>query len=143
MSQIVTTPPAAPNVPEPVGLDAGEAPAGGGSMGEVLKMAVPAIVSQLSVTMMWIADTFFVGRLGTAEQGAVGFAGAAAWTVCCVVAGTLTAVQIFVAQHVGAGSGAKAGRVTWQGIAIAVIAAVPVLAIGLAGESILGACHIH
>lgn len=143
LSQIVTTPPAAPNVPEPVGLLAGESPAGGGSMSEVLRIALPAIVSQLSVTLMWIADTFFVGRLGTAEQGAVGFAGAVAWTLCSVVAGTLTAVQIFVAQHVGAGSGAKAGRVTWQGIAIAGIAAVPVLVIGLAGESILGAFHIH
>jgi MATE family multidrug resistance protein len=112
-------------------------------MREVVRIALPAIVTQLSVTLMWIADTFFVGRLGSAEQGAVGFAGAVVWTLCSFVAGTLTAVQIFVAQHVGAGSGRQAGGVTWQGIAVAGMAAIPVFAIGLAGESFLSAFHIH
>src|SRR5687767_8944233 len=79
--------PSAPHPPVPPGK--------GGSVGEVVNLAGPAVLSMLSVTLMWTSDTFFVGRLGTAEQGAVGFAGAVAWTFCSLVAGVMSAVQIF------------------------------------------------
>jgi MATE family multidrug resistance protein len=109
---------------------------------EVAALAGPAVLSMLSVTLMWTTDTFFVGRLGTAEQGAVGFAGVAAWTFSAFFAGGLSAVQIFVAQHVGARSPRGAGVMTWQGVYWALLAAIPVAAIGLLGEPILGALRI-
>ena len=139
MSQTLTSP-----HPAPEGSPA--APSGyvheGGSLPEVIRIAAPAVLSMLSVTLMWVSDTFFVGQLGTAEQGAVGFAGVVAWTFASFVNGILTAVQIFVAQHIGARSEHGAGEMTWQGIAVAMIAAVPLFGVGLASEPILAALRI-
>lgn len=114
----------------------------GGSFREVTALAAPAVFSMLSVTLMWASDTFFVGRLGSAEQGAVGFAGAVAWTFCSFIAGALSAVQIFVAQHVGARSLRGAGEMTWQGIYFGLLAAVPAVAIGLLAGPLFGILQV-
>jgi len=111
-------------------------------MGEVAALAGPAVLSMLSVTLMWTSDTFFVGRLGTAEQGAVGFSGAVAWTFCSLIAGTLSAVQIFVAQHVGAGSRKGAGQMTWQGMYVGLLAAVPIAIIASFAVPIFNALNV-
>ncbi len=106
-------------------------------MREVAALAGPAVVSMLSVTMMWTVDTFFVGRLGSAEQGAVGFAGVLTWTIFTFVVGLLNAVQVFVAQHVGARSPRGAGEVTWQGIYVGLAAAVPIALLSLAARDLV------
>lgn len=108
-------------------------------MREVAFLAAPVVLTMLSQTFLHVADTFFVGRLGTAEQGAVGVAGTVTWTLYSFFFGTLSAVQIFVAQHIGARSLASAGEVTWQGIYFALAAALPISAMGLAGEPIFHA----
>ncbi|MFN8178297.1 MAG: MATE family efflux transporter [bacterium] len=77
---------------------------------EVLVLAWPVIVSVLSLTVMNAADTYFAGRLGTAEQAAVGFCGTILWTVYSFFLGTLDIIQTFVAQHVGAGDPKRAWR---------------------------------
>ncbi len=115
---------------------AGQAGAGG-SVGEVAVLAGPAVISMLSATMMWTVDTFFVGRLGSAEQGAVGFAGVLTWTICVFFVGVLNAVQVFVAQHVGARQPRGAGEVTWQGIYLGLAAALPIAALSLAAGPIV------
>jgi MATE family multidrug resistance protein len=118
------------------------ATAGGGSVREVAALAAPAVVSLLSVTLMWTADTFFVGRVGTAEQGGVGFAGTVAWTILVFFVGVLNAVQIFVAQHVGARSLRGAGEMTWQGIYLGLAAAVPVMGLSFLAERLVTALRV-
>jgi MATE family multidrug resistance protein len=81
-----------------------------GGTREVLGLAWPAVVNMLSLTLMGTADTYFVGRIGTAEQGAVGFCGTLIWAVFCFFVGTLEIVQTFVAQHIGAGHHRRAAR---------------------------------
>ncbi len=129
-----------PSPPEDAGTVAHVAARG--SIREVALLAAPAVVSMLSVTLMWTSDTFFVGRLGSAEQGAVGFSGAVAWTILSFIIGTLSAVQTFVAQHVGARSLRGAGEMTWQGLYLGLLAALPAALVGFFATPIFGALHV-
>ncbi len=74
-----------------------------GSVREVFALAAPLIVAHLSQSMMWVVDTFLMGRVGNAEQGAVGLGGVLFWAAVCFFAGTMTVVNILVAQDFGAG----------------------------------------
>ena len=40
----------------------------------ILRLAVPAIISNLVTVTYNMADTWFIGRLGTSQSGAVGVA---------------------------------------------------------------------
>ena len=74
-----------------------------GTAREVLSFAAPIMLSNLSLSIMWLVDTLIMGRVGTAEQGAVGFGGTLVWALYCFFAGTMTVVNIVVAQDHGAG----------------------------------------
>jgi MATE family multidrug resistance protein len=90
----------------------------------------------LSFTLMGTADTFFVGRLGTVEQGAVGFCGTVLWAVMCFFIGTLEIVQTFVAQHIGAGNPRRAARWGTTGYHVALAFSILPLPLAFAGASI-------
>src|SRR4029453_3994303 len=70
----------------------------------------------MSQTLMHVVDSIFVGRLGAAELGALGFAGIWLWTVFSVFSGAATGVQTFVSQAWGAGDERSCGRWAWQGL---------------------------
>ena len=92
--------------------------AAGGGMREVMRLAYPIVLTQMSQTVMHVVDSIFVGRLGAAELGALGFAGIWLWTIFSVFSGTATGVQTFVSQAWGAArngaAGASAGRASTQ-----------------------------
>ncbi len=73
-----------------------------GSIREVAVLAAPLVIASLSQSFMWVVDTFLMGRVGTAEQGAVGLGGVLWWSVLCLFAGTMTVTGILVAQDYGA-----------------------------------------
>ncbi len=70
---------------------------------ELIVLAFPMMISFLSHTLMSVADTYIIGRVGTTEQAAVGLGGFLTWAVISLFAGTMTAVTTFVAQSYGAG----------------------------------------
>lgn len=86
-----------------------------GSVGEVARLAFPIVLTQMSVTVMHVVDSMFVGRLGAAPLGALGFAGIWLWTVFSLFNGCATGVQTFVSQCHGAGQDEHCGRWAWQG----------------------------
>jgi len=108
-----------------------------GSYVQVVDLAYPVVLSMLSWTVMWTVDTMFVGRLGTAEQGAVGFAGALVWTMMTLITGTMIGVQIFAAQYYGSGRYRRCGDVCWDGIYLALLAALPAVALGIWGGGLV------
>jgi MATE family multidrug resistance protein len=85
-----------------------------GSLREVAVLAAPVVLSQLSATLMGIVDSALVGRLGATELAAVGFANVWNWTAFCLLLGTASAVQTFVAQDHGAGHERRCGAWAWQ-----------------------------
>jgi MATE family multidrug resistance protein len=99
-----------------------------GGVREVLILAYPVILTQISMTTMGIVDSAMVGTLGATHLAAVGFGGIWLWTVVCFFIGTSTGVQTFVSQSDGAGNSKDCGSWAWQGIyavaPLAVLAAV-------------------
>lgn len=123
----VLSPPAAPSVPAaradaaPVPSALAPSPAARpararGGMGEVAHLAYPIVLTQMSQTVMHVVDSIFVGRLGAAELGALGFASIWLWTIFSVFSGTATGVQTFVSQTWGEGQERACGRFAWQGL---------------------------
>jgi MATE family multidrug resistance protein len=88
-----------------------------GGAREVLLLAYPVVLTQLSQTFMFAVDAAMVGRLGPTELGAVGFGGIWIWTTLCFFMGAVSGVQTFVSQEHGAGPAASAGRWVWHAIA--------------------------
>ena len=91
------------------------APVAGG-VREVTLLAYPIVLTQMSQTLMQVVDSIFVGQLGAAQLGALGFSGIWLWTVMSVFSGTANGVQTFVSQAQGAGDERSAGGWAWQGL---------------------------
>jgi MATE family multidrug resistance protein len=87
-----------------------------GGLREVVVLALPVVATQLSVTLMGVIDSMFVGRLGDTELGGVGFGGIWTWTLICFWMGTATVVQTFVSQADGAGDARDCGDWAWQAL---------------------------
>jgi MATE family multidrug resistance protein len=87
-----------------------------GGVREVALLAYPIVLTQISHTVMHVVDSIFVGRLGPAQLGALGFAGIWVWTVYCVFNGALNGVQTFVSQAHGAEDNRSCGRWAWQAL---------------------------
>src|SRR5262245_28435879 len=88
-----------------------------GGVREVAVLASPVLVQVLSETVMQVASSAMVGRLGAAELGAVGLGGVWLWTLLCPFIGAATGVQVFVSRADGAGRSRECGPWVWQAIA--------------------------
>lgn len=87
-----------------------------GGMREVVALAIPVVLTNLSITLMQMVDSAMVGRLGAAQLAAVGLGGIWLWTLMCFFIGTVSAVQVFVAQRYGSGDFEDCGSWAWQAI---------------------------
>ncbi|MDZ4860875.1 MAG: MATE family efflux transporter [Candidatus Hydrogenedentes bacterium] len=87
-------------------------------MQEVLRMAGPAILSNMSFTLMQFVDMAFVSRLGKSQLAAVGSAGLWSWVVVAFFVGLVSAVSTFVSQSRGRGDKESCARYAWQSIYI-------------------------
>jgi len=112
----------------------GAVPSSRGGVREVVALAFPVVLTQLSATMMGIVDSAMVGRLGPTQLAAVGFSSIWLWTIFSLVYGTATGVQTFVSQADGAGNERACGPWAWQSFyavfpatALIVLALAPVL----------------
>src|SRR5215470_15510425 len=99
-----------------------------GGLREVMALALPVILTNLSATLMMTTDAAMVGRLGAAQLGAVGYAGIWYWTALSLFSGAATGVQTFVSQAHGSGDARACGAWAWQGL----YAVVPLAGIGIA-----------
>ena len=110
-----------------------------GGLREVIALALPVILTNLSATLMMTTDAAMVGRLGATELGAVGYGGIWFWTVLSLFAGTASGVQTFVAQAHGRGDERECGGWAWQGLyAVAPLAVVGSAAFAAAFGPLLG-----
>jgi MATE family multidrug resistance protein len=88
---------------------------GAGGMGEVLGMAYPLILSQLSFTVQTFADRLLLTWYS--EEAVAGAVTAlfATWALIGLFIGTGEFLTTFVAQYLGAGRPERIGPVLWQG----------------------------
>ena len=81
-----------------------------------MKLAIPVVLTQMSITAMQIVDSAMVGRLGAPQLASIGLGGIWLWTLLCFFVGTTTCIQTFVAQHHGAEEYRECGSWAWQGL---------------------------
>ena len=85
-------------------------------MRELLGLAVPLIISTLSMAVMQFCDRVFLTWHSTTAVAAVIQAGAIGWVLYSFPLGLTMYTTAFVAQYAGAGQGANIGRIVWQAI---------------------------
>ncbi len=92
----------------------------GSPVRRVITMAWPIIISMLSFTAMDLADTLFVGWLGTVELAAVGLAATVLFLLQCFFMGSLQGVSIVSSHAKGAENLNRARRAAVTGLFLAV-----------------------
>ena len=68
----------------------------------ILDLAVPAIVNQISITMLQVVDMIFIGRIGPVAIAAVGLVHVVIWTIITFSDGFATGLTACVARMAGA-----------------------------------------
>jgi MATE family multidrug resistance protein len=110
-------------------------------LGEILRLAVPSVLTTISLTVMLWIDSLMVSRASDVaienEQAmsAQLSGGMASFACFCFFLGMLSCVSTFASQHLGARQPERAALYGWQGIWISIGgAAVLALLIPLAGR---------
>lgn len=105
----------------------------------LLEMALPVILASISQTLMGLADTLMVGRLGNAALAAVGVATLLFSALAMTLKAADVAVQTLTARRVGAGQELEVGRVVATALTVALAAGLLGAAAGLPGaRGVLG-----
>jgi MATE family multidrug resistance protein len=99
------------------------------SLGYMLKLAAPMVVTTISVTIMQFVDRFMVSRLGTEALAAVLPAGIVSFVPGSFAMGVMTSLNTFVSQSLGRGDKKNCSNYFWQVIYAGVVYFVVVLAI--------------
>src|SRR5208337_5076724 len=102
-------------------------------LGAMVALALPVVLSELGWMAQGVVDTIMVGRLGPAAIGAVALGNAVCYTPALFGIGLLLGLDTLVAQAYGREDHDECHRWLAQGVYLACIAAVPIMAaIGLA-----------
>lgn len=104
------------------------------SIGKILLIAGPLVLSQMGVMLMQIVDGIFLSRYSQDTIAAVGPAGMSFWLVCGLFIGLVGYTSTFVAQYVGAKRPERVGAAVWQGIYLAILAGLILILCGLAAR---------
>lgn len=91
-------------------------PRGPGGIGEVLRVAVPLMISTGCLSAVLFADRTLLLRLDGASMSASMAGGNLFWTLICLPLGIASMTGAFVAQYVGAGRPQQVGKLLWQAI---------------------------
>ncbi|MGD0348442.1 MAG: MATE family efflux transporter [Terracidiphilus sp.] len=94
----------------------------------MVTLAVPVVLSELGWMAMGVVDTIMVGRLGPAAIGAVALGNAICYTPSIFGVGLMLGLDTLVAQAYGRKDHDECHRWLAQGVYLACIAAVPIMA---------------
>ncbi|MEE9603307.1 MAG: MATE family efflux transporter [Thermoguttaceae bacterium] len=89
---------------------------------DVLKLALPLVISTASWSVMNFCDRMFLLWHSTREMAAAMPAGMLYFTILCFPLGIVLYVNTFVAQYKGAGQPEKIGLAVWHGVRVALFA---------------------
>jgi MATE family multidrug resistance protein len=104
---------------------------------ELLRLAWPIAISMVSVSVMTLTDTMFVGWLGAPSLAGVGLGGTAVFVTLCFPWGLMSGAKVLVAQSVGSGRRRDAGPYLGAAILLALAIGLVVTASGLAAGDVL------
>ena len=90
---------------------------------ELLRVAAPTVATMTSYTLMTFTDKFLAARLGADPiyVGAQGNGGLISWVPISIAHGTLTIINTYVAQNMGAGRPERGAAYAWNGLWLSII----------------------
>ena len=96
--------------------------AGAGGNRELLKLALPLVLSNAFWTLQLTIDRIMLSRQNSDSVGAAMAAGVLFWTPLALLQFTASYATTFVAQYIGAGRRERVGPAVWQAIHFSMIA---------------------
>jgi MATE family multidrug resistance protein len=112
--------PSAPSA-EPSALETRTLSPTDSAFSEILRVAVPAVVTMTSYTVMQFVDKLIVKEIGPDELAAVGNGGIAAFIPGAMMMGLLGVINTFVSQNLGAGRPQRGSAYAWNGLYLSVL----------------------
>ena len=88
---------------------------------QLVRLALPIILAQLSQMGMGVADTVMAGRLSAADLAGVALGGNLFWPAMLFITGVIMSITPSVSQLHGRGQGERAGEVVRQALWIALV----------------------
>ncbi|MGL4722228.1 MAG: MATE family efflux transporter [Desulfovibrionaceae bacterium] len=107
-----------------------------GGYKDILRIGLPLIGSNLSITIMEFTDKVLLGHYSVASVAAVGPASFAHLLFYVTFMNIIGFTGILIAQYIGAKSEEKVGKIVWQGVFIAFFCAIILFVLALFSESI-------
>jgi MATE family multidrug resistance protein len=92
------------------------------TLGELTRLALPMVVSQGALAMMFFADRFFLSRLSPVHVAASLGGGVSFWVCLCFFNGIAAYGNALVAQHYGRKELHRCPQVLTQGVILSVVA---------------------
>jgi MATE family multidrug resistance protein len=86
---------------------------------EIIPLAVPVVISQMSQTVVGLVDTWMVGRLGVEALAATGLSGIAVWMIMGSAGELSTGTQVITAHRHGQGRLAEAALTLRESLVLA------------------------
>ena len=96
----------------------------------VIKLATPVVLSNISRTMMSFVDVMMVGHLGSKALAATGMGSMVVWTMISFSIGLRTATQTVSSRRLGQQNFAECGTALRNGILLSLCYGVPVSLLG-------------
>ncbi|MCR5403605.1 MAG: MATE family efflux transporter [Butyrivibrio sp.] len=98
----------------------------------IMKLSIPAILAQLSSTIMQYIDASMVGHLGANASAAIGLMSSTTWLFGGLIAAAAVGFSVRVAHRIGAGDEAGARGIVRGGLLSTFIFSVVLMAVGIA-----------
>lgn len=90
-------------------------------LGQLARLSVPLVITQLAQMGMSVTDTVMAGRVSAVELAGVALGTVVFWPLMLLVSGTCMAITPTVSQLNGAGRGDEAGEVVRQALWIGLV----------------------
>ena len=96
---------------------------------KLLPIALPLVAAYLAEYAMFVTTKLVVGTLGFKELAAVGLSGSMTFEMMVIMMGVISITGVLAAQAEGAGDKATAGVAARQGVVVAIILSIPLMAV--------------
>ena len=111
-------------------------------LSQLVRLALPIILTQLSQMGMGVADTVMAGRLSAADLAGVALGGNLFWPAMLFITGLIMSITPSVSQLHGRGQGERAGEVVRQALWIALVGGGALIVLLRNAEPILRAIEV-
>ena len=105
---------------------------------EITALASPIVLTMLSQTLMWTVDTIFLGHHSSLALGAAGLGGILLWAAYSAVNNLSRITGTFVSQAHGKNDDGHVGDYAWQGMYMATVTGLLLMALGMNARPLMG-----